>query len=70
MHRHNVLLICLLIGYATVNAITALRSRAFLLAQSRARLALYGIAFLLWGSLIVLGIELMDLMRRMDDQGT
>jgi hypothetical protein len=41
-----------------------------LLAQSRARLALYGIAFLLWGSLIVLGIELMELARRLDDQGT
>jgi hypothetical protein len=69
VNQHNVLLICLLIGYATVNVLAALRSRAFLLAQSRARLALYGIAFLLWGSLIVLGIELRELMRRMDDQG-
>ena len=67
MHQHNVLLICLLTGYVTVNAVTALRSRTFLLAQSRARLALYGIAFLLWGSLIVLGIELMELMRRLND---
>jgi len=70
MNQHNVLLICLLTGYAAVNVITALRSRVFLLAQSRARLALYGIAFLLWGSLIVLGIELMVLVRRLDDQGT
>ncbi len=49
MNQHDVLLICLLTGYVAVNVITALRSRVFLLAQSRARLALYGIAFLLWG---------------------
>jgi hypothetical protein len=70
MNQHNVLLICLLTGYAAVNVITALRSRVFLLAQSRARLALYGIAFLLWGSLIVVGIEFMELVRRLDDEGT
>jgi hypothetical protein len=70
MNQHNVLLICLLIGYVAVNVFAAFRSRGFLLAQSRARLAVYGIAFLLWDSLIVLGIELMELVRRLDDQGT
>ena len=70
MNQHNVLLICLWTGYAAANVTAALRSRVFLLAQSRARLALYGTAFLLWGSLIVLGIELMELVRRLDDQRT
>ena len=70
MNQHNVLLICLLTGYAAVNVITALRSRVLLLAQTRARLALYGVAFLLWGSPIVLGIELMEIVRRLDDQET
>ena len=46
MNQHNVFLICLLTGYAAVNVIAVLRLRVFLLAQSRARLDLYGIAFL------------------------
>ena len=70
MNQHDVLLICLLTGYAAVNIITALSSRVFLLAQSRARLALYATAFLLWGSLIILGIKLMELVSRLDDQGS
>jgi hypothetical protein len=49
MNQHNAVLICLWTAYATANVITAFRSRVFLLAQSRARIALYGIAFLLWG---------------------
>jgi hypothetical protein len=63
-------LICLLIGYAALNVIAAFMSRVFLLARPRARLAWYGTAFLLRGSLIVLGIELMELVRRFDDDVT
>jgi hypothetical protein len=70
MNLHDLLLICLLIGYVAVNVFAAFRSRGFLLAQSRARLAVYGTAFLLWGSLIELGFKLMELLRRLDDQGT
>jgi len=70
MNQHNVLLIFLVTVYVAANAITALRSRIFLLAQSRARLALYGIAFLLWGSLIVVGIEFIEFVRRLDSQET
>lgn len=68
MNHHNVVVICLLAGYAAANVITVLRARVFLVAQTRARLAWYGVAFLLWGSLIALGVELMEIVRRFDEE--
>jgi NAD(P)-dependent dehydrogenase (short-subunit alcohol dehydrogenase family) len=37
------------------------------LARSRKHLLLYGVPFLLWGSLILLGCKLMEIMRRFDE---
>jgi hypothetical protein len=36
-------------------------------ARSRKHLLLYGVPFLLWGSLILLGCNLMEIMRRFDE---
>jgi hypothetical protein len=41
--------------------------RVFALARSRKHLILYGIPFILWGSVILLGCWLMEIMRRFDE---
>jgi len=41
--------------------------RVFELARSRKHLNLYGVPFILWGSLILLGCKLMEIMRRFDE---
>jgi len=43
------------------------KMRAFELARSRKHLLLYGVPFILWGSLILLGCKLMEIMRRFDE---
>ena len=40
---------------------------AFELARSRKHLLLYGVPFVLWGSLILLGCKLMEILRRFDE---
>jgi hypothetical protein len=41
--------------------------RVFELARSRKHLLLYGVPFILWGSLILLGCKLMEIVRRFDE---
>jgi hypothetical protein len=41
--------------------------RVFELARSRKHLLLYGVPFLLWGSLILLECRLMEIMRRFEE---
>jgi hypothetical protein len=41
--------------------------RVFELARSRKHLLLYCVPFILWGSLILLGCKLMEIMRRFDE---
>ena len=41
--------------------------QVFDLARSRKHLLLYGIPFVLWGSLILLGCKLIEMMQRFDE---
>ncbi len=41
--------------------------RVFELVHSRKHLLFYGLPFILWGSLILLGCKLMEVMRRFDE---
>ncbi len=58
---------CLAIAYLSANVYAIVNVRVFELARSRKHLLLYGIPFMLWGSLILLGCKLMESMRRFDD---
>ncbi len=58
---------CLAVAYLSANVYAIVKVRVFELARSRKHLLLYGIPFILWGSLILLGCKLMEIMRRFDD---
>jgi hypothetical protein len=38
------------------------------MARSRLALVIYSVAFLVWGSFIMLGVGMMEIMRRLDDE--
>ena len=64
---HNLVASCLAVAYLSANAYAIVRMRVFALARSREQLLLYGIPFLLWGSLILLGCKLMEIIGRFDE---
>jgi hypothetical protein len=65
---HNLVVSSLAIAYLSANVFAIVKMRAFELARSRKHLLLlYGVPFISWGSLILLGCKLMDIMRRFDD---
>lgn len=69
MRDHSLVLIILLLAYFTVNVLLAVRVRVFTMARSRKlALVIYSVAFLAWGSLIMLGVGMMEIMRRLDDE--
>ena len=63
---HTLVASCLAVAYLSANAYAIVRMRVFVLARSREHLLLYGIPFLLWGSLILLGCKLMEIIGRFD----
>ena len=63
---HNLVVICLAVAYLAANVYTIVKVRVFELARSRKHLILYGVPFILWGSVILLGCWLMEIMRRFD----
>jgi len=67
MNMHNLVVSCLVAAYLAANVYAMVKLRVFELARSRKRLVLYGIPFILWGSLILLGYRLMEIMRRFDE---
>jgi len=67
---HNVLVSCLAVAYLSANLYAIVKMRVFELARSRTHLLLYGVPFILWGSLILLGCRLMEIMRRFDEWAT
>ena len=67
MNLNNLVMICLAVAYLSANVYAIVKMRAFELARSRKHLLLYGIPFILWGSLIMLGDKLMEIMRRFDE---
>ena len=58
---------CVFVAYLSVNGYAIVKVRVFELARSRKHLLLYGIPFILWGSFILLGCKLMEIMRRFDE---
>jgi len=57
----------LVVAYLSANVYTIVKVRVFEFARSRKHLLLYGVPFILWGSLILLGCNLMEIMRRFDE---
>lgn len=64
---HDVVVICLAFAYLAANVYAIVKVRVFELARSRKHLILYGVPFILWGSVILLGCTLMEIMRRFDE---
>jgi hypothetical protein len=63
---HN-LVVSLAVAYLSANVYAIVKMRVFELARSRKQLLIYGILFLLWGSLILLGCWLMEMLPRFDE---
>lgn len=64
---HNLVVSCLVAAYFAANVYAIMKVRVFELARSRKHLILYGVPFILWGSVILLGCKLMEIMRRFDE---
>ena len=58
---------CLVVAYLSGNILAIVKMRVFELAHSHKHLLLYGVPFILWGSLILLGCKLIEIMRRFDE---
>jgi hypothetical protein len=67
MNMHNLVVSCLVAAYLAANVYVIVKVRVFELARSRKHLLLYGVPFILWGSLILLGCKLMEVLRRFDE---
>ena len=64
---HNFIASCLVVIYLSANVYAIVKLRVFDLARSRKHFLIYGVPFILWGSLILLGCKLMEIMRRFDE---
>ena len=64
---HNLVVSCLAVAYLAANVYAIVKLRVFELARSRKHLILYGVPFILWGSVILSGCWLMEIMRRFDE---
>ncbi|HEV8072125.1 MAG TPA: hypothetical protein VGP76_30695 [Planctomycetaceae bacterium] len=64
---HNLVVSCLVVAYLAANIYAFVKMRVFGLARSRKHLLLYGVPFILWGSVILLGCWLKVIMRRFDE---
>jgi hypothetical protein len=64
---HTLVVSCLVVAYLSANVYAIVKVRVFELARSRKHLILYGVPFILWGSVILLGFWLMEIMRRFDE---
>ena len=67
MNRHNLVASCLVAACLAANLYATVKVRVFELARSRKHLLLYGLPFILWGSLILLACKLMEIMRRFEE---
>ena len=64
---HNLVVSCLVVACLAANVYAIVTMRVFDLDRSRKHLLLYGVPFILWGSLILLGCKLIEMMRRLDE---
>jgi hypothetical protein len=67
MNLHDLVIGSLVVAYLSANIYAIVEMRVFELARSRKHLLLFGVPFILWGSLILLGCKLMEIMRRFDE---
>jgi hypothetical protein len=63
----NLVVSGLVVAYLATNVYASVKVGALESARSRKHLLLYGVPFILLGSLIVLGCKLMEIMRRFDE---
>ena len=64
---HTLVASCLVVAYLSANVYAIMKVRVFELARSRKHPLLYGVPFILWGSLILLGCKLIEIMHRFDE---
>ncbi len=64
---HNLVVSCLVVAYLSANVYTIVKMRVFELAGSRKHLLLYGVPFILWGSVILMGCKLTEIVHRFDE---
>ena len=64
---HDLVTSCLAVAYLSANVYAIVKMRVFDSARSRKHLLLYGVPFILWGSLILLGCKVMEILRRFDE---
>ncbi len=64
---HNLVVSCVVVAYLSANVYAVVKMRVFELARSRMHLLLYGVLFLLWGSVVLLGCKLVEIMRRFEE---
>ena len=64
---HNVVGSCLAVSYLAANVYATMTVQVFAFARSRRRRILYGTPFVLWGSVILLGCWLVEVVRRFDE---
>jgi hypothetical protein len=60
---HNLVVSSLAVAYLAANTYAIVKVGA----RSRKHLLLYGVPFILWGSVILMGCKLMEIMRRFDE---
>ena len=66
---HSLVLITLILAYFAVNVLFAVRVRVFTIGSGKLALVIYSVAFLVWGSFIMLGVRMIEIMRRLDEAG-
>ena len=64
---HNLVVSFSAVAYLAANVYAIVKVRVFELARSRKHFMLYGVPFILWGSVILLGCWLMEIMCRFDE---
>ena len=64
---HNLVVSSLAVTYLAANTYAIVKVGVFALARSRKHLLLYGVPFILWGSVILMGCKLMEIMCRFDE---
>jgi hypothetical protein len=64
---NNLVMSCLAVAYLLANVYAIMKMQTFELVRSRKHLLLCGVPFILWGSAILMGCKLMEMMRRFDE---
>ena len=64
---HNLVVSFLAVAYLAANVYAIVKAGVFELARARKHLLLYGVPFILWGSLILLACKLTEIMLRFDE---